>query len=84
MQYTEKNTVEFYMLSSNQVCLLLLSASLLCEKNSMFVECAMKLDVSTQREVHDMVQHVLQPDNRLLGLDTTYHIVLCKTLGGCS
>jgi len=72
------------MLLSNQVCLLLLSASLVCEKNAMFVEFAMKLDVTAQREVHDMVQHVLQSDNRLHGLDSTYHSVLSRTLGACS
>ena len=68
-----------------QVCLLLLSAALLCERNTMFVERAMRMETSLQHELREMVEWVVQPHQTLDDLDTScFHQVLCKPLGKSS
>ena len=58
-----------------------MSAAMLCERNSVFVERAMQMEVSLQHEIRDMVEWVIQPNQNLADLDPCYHQVLSKPLG---
>ena len=61
--------------------MLLLSASMLCERNVMFIERATKLDGLVQHHVKEMVEAVLQPNDKLAGLESSFYHILSKPLG---
>ena len=86
-QTSIENKVDFEAILDNQsefeigkVGLLFLTSSLLCVNNAVFVERATNLDVRVQHEIRVMVEHVIQPNHQLIGLDSSFSMILGNPL----
>ena len=66
-----------------QVALLVMCAGLFSEQVQFFLGSATTLDNRIQHDIKHMVEYVVQPNNSLRGLDSSFYRVLNLPFGMC-